>query len=193
MEYFLQENPNSDTLIVLFHGTGGNQYQLLPFSGALFPEANILSLQGNVGEGTERRFFAPLNHNALDRNDFSKHTEDFVEFWHSFIKEHNYQHIIFFGYSNGANFIIGLLEQGITNIDRVLLLHPSNLEYKITERYEHTSIIITSGSNDYLTVPGKIKALADELRPLFKEVQFELLDGGHELDEPEIEKLKTIL
>ncbi|MFU1790613.1 hypothetical protein ACM3BL_04855 [Mammaliicoccus sciuri] len=53
MEYFLQENPKNNTLIVLFHGTGGNQYQLLPFSSILNPEANVLGLQGSVGEGQE--------------------------------------------------------------------------------------------------------------------------------------------
>lgn len=56
MEYFLQENQNNNTLIVLFHGTGGNQYQLLPISGEIMPDVNTLSFLGNVGEGRERRF-----------------------------------------------------------------------------------------------------------------------------------------
>ncbi|QJF24044.1 alpha/beta hydrolase [Mammaliicoccus vitulinus] len=193
MEYFLQENPNSDTLIVLFHGTGGNQYQLLPFSGALFPEANVLSMQGSVGEGKERRFFAPLNHNELDREDFNKQTESFVEFWNSFTKAYTFKNVIFLGYSNGANFILGILEHSIVNVDCILLLHPSDLAYNITKSYQDTSLIITTGSNDYLTVPGKVKALSKALQPKFKDVQFELLDGGHELDEPEIKLLKTIL
>ncbi|MGK9044827.1 alpha/beta hydrolase [Mammaliicoccus vitulinus] len=193
MEYFLQENPNSDTLIVLFHGTGGNQYQLLPFSGELFPEANVLSMQGRVGEGKERRFFAPLNHNELDRNDFNKQTGAFVEFWNSFIKAYTFKNVIFLGYSNGANFILGTLEHDIVNIDHILLLHPSNLAYNITKSYQDTSLIITTGSNDYLTVPGKVKALSEALQPQFKHVQFKLLDGGHELDETEIKLLKTIL
>ncbi len=172
MEYFLQENPNNNTLIVLFHGTGGNQYQLLPFSSILNPEANILGIQGSVGEGQAKSF---------------------IDFWNTFIEEHDYEKVIFLGYSNGANFILGLLEQHLIKVDHILLLHPSDLDYHITETYKETSVIITTGSNDYLTIPGIVKALSEQLKPLFKSVQFELLDGAHELEEPEIEHIKTML
>ncbi|MEB6301962.1 hypothetical protein MXM75_11310 [Mammaliicoccus sciuri] len=193
MEYFLQENPNNNTLIVLFHGTGGNQYQLLPFSSILNPEANILGIQGSVGEGQERRFFAPLQNNTLDRHDFEEQAKSFIDFWNTFIEEHDYEKVIFLGYSNGANFILGLLEQHLIKVDHILLLHPSDLNYHITETYKETSVIITTGSNDYLTIPGIVKALSEQLKPLFKSVQFELLDGAHELEEPEIEHIKTML
>ncbi|MES5810670.1 hypothetical protein ABKP99_00480 [Mammaliicoccus sciuri] len=116
MEYFLQENPNNNTLIVLFHGTGGNQYQLLPFSSILNPEANVLGLQGSVGEGQERRFFAPLQNNTLERHDFEQQTKSFIDFWNTFIEEHDYEEVIFLGYSNGANFILGLLEQHLIKV-----------------------------------------------------------------------------
>jgi len=85
MEYFLQENQNNNTLIVLFHGTGGNQYQLLPISGEIMPDVNTLSFLGNVGEGIERRFFAPLNNNQLDRDDFNHRTKSFIQFLNHFI------------------------------------------------------------------------------------------------------------
>ncbi|WP_210123182.1 hypothetical protein, partial [Staphylococcus sp. GDY8P117P] len=184
---------NNNTLIVLFHGTGGNQYQLLPFSSILNPEANILGIQHSVGEGQERRFFAPLQNNTLDRHDFEEQAKSFIDFWNTFIEEHDYEKVIFLGYSNGANFILGLLEQHLIKVDHILLLHPSDLDYHITETYKETSVIITTGSNHYLTIPGIVKALSEQLKPLFKSVQFELLDGAHELEEPEIEHIKTML
>ncbi|WP_323703471.1 hypothetical protein [Mammaliicoccus sp. Dog046] len=193
MHYFFQENPNSHSLIVLFHGTGGNQYQLLPFSGELFPDANVLSLQGNVGDGKDRRFFAPLVNQQLNREDFNEQTQSFITFWDTFIEAHDFEQVIFLGYSNGANFILGLLEQELNHVDRILLLHPSNLDYHFNKHHDHTDIIITSGANDHLSIPGKVKTLSEQLNPYFKNVRFELLDGGHELNEDEVKKLKTIL
>lgn len=193
MEHFLQNNPNSDTLIVLFHGTGGNQYQLLPIAGELFPNENTLSFLGDVSQGKERRFFAPLVNNQIDRDDFNKHTQSFIQYWNHFIEENSFKKVVFMGYSNGANFILGLLEQSLTQVDQIILLHPAQLNYNINTFYKDTSIIITTGANDYMTVPGKVKALAEDLKPLFKNVHFELLDSGHELIDPEIDKLKEII
>ncbi|HJF20989.1 alpha/beta hydrolase [Mammaliicoccus lentus] len=193
MEYFLQENQNNNTLIVLFHGTGGNQYQLLPISGEIMPDVNTLSFLGNVGEGTERRFFAPLKNNQLDRDDFNHRTKSFIQFWNHFIYEHSYDKVIFLGYSNGANFILGLLEQSLAHVDQILLLHPAQLNYNISKNYHNTSLIITAGANDYSALPGDVKGLAEQLKPYFKKLHFELLDSGHELVDPEIELLKSLI
>lgn len=193
MEYFLQENKNSNTLIVLFHGTGGNQYQLLPISGEIFPNDNTLSLLGNVDTGIQRRFFAPLENGTINRDDFNQRTAAFINFWNTFTQEHTFKKVIFLGYSNGANFILGLLEHNLENVDQILLLHPSQLNYNIDNHYKNTDIIITAGSNDHLSIPGDVKALSDDLKPHFKSLTFELLDSAHEIADQEIEYLQTLV
>lgn len=157
------------------------------------PDVNTLSFLGNVGEGRERRFFAPLKNNQLDRDDFNHRTKSFIQFWNHFIYEHSYDKVIFLGYSNGANFILGLLEQSLAHVDQILLLHPAQLNYNISKNYHNTSLIITAGANDYSALPGDVKGLAEQLKSYFKKLHFELLDSGHELVDPEIESLKSLI
>ncbi|MEE1107785.1 MAG: hypothetical protein UH078_07380 [Macrococcus canis] len=94
------------------------------------------------------------------------------------------------GYSNGANFIIGLLEQGI-KVDEAILMHPSNLGYDVSSVSNDIRMILTAGANDYIAPAGQVKQLEQQFIPKFKDVKFILLDGGHELDEQEARTIKS--
>ncbi|HFI0647709.1 TPA: hypothetical protein ACGO32_001344 [Streptococcus suis] len=74
----------------------------------LDPEAFVLSLDGSWGQGRDRRFFAPLIVCQLELVDFEKRLSAFLDFWKDLDIQH-YQEITFVGFSNGANFIMGLL------------------------------------------------------------------------------------
>lgn len=61
MDYFFQEGATQQQLVLAFHGTGGNEYQLLTTVAELFPQASLLSFLGSVSEGNQRRFFCSVN------------------------------------------------------------------------------------------------------------------------------------
>lgn len=187
MNYFYQKN-NNDTLIVLFHGTGGNEYQLLQLMGDVYHNADILSFEGNFGEGISRRFFPPLVNGQLNRERYNEAVQSFMSIWDTLKLQ--YRHIVLIGYSNGANFIIGLLEQGI-KVDEAILMHPSNLGYEISNASSAIRIILTAGANDYIAPAGQVKQLEQQFATKFKDVKFILLDGGHELDEQEAITIKS--
>lgn len=189
MNYFYQKN-DSNELVVLFHGTGGNEYQLLGIAGELFPGADVLSFEGDSGSAMSRRFFPPLVNGEMDRNAYNDAVRRVTEV----INELNldYDKVTFLGYSNGANFIIGFLENAI-EIDVAVLMHPSDLKYDVSNAKRDTKVIITAGANDYMVTPGQTKALELQFKSSFADVNFMLFDGGHEITQAEIERLKAIL
>lgn len=78
MDYFSIDGTLNEW-IVLFHGTGGNEFSLLQIAGDIEPNAKILSFIGQVGSGAERRFFAPLNNGTLLREDFDARVDTFYQ------------------------------------------------------------------------------------------------------------------
>ncbi|WP_275400335.1 alpha/beta hydrolase [Enterococcus faecium] len=190
MEKFFQQG-QGDQLVVAFHGTGGNEYQLLSTIAALYPDASVLSYLGEYGSGAERRFFVPLVDGKLDRIDFEQRAADFLENeWRNVEKKGK---TIFIGYSNGANFILGLLEKTPQLADTVILLHPSNFVYQFEATDPSTEIILTSGAQDRISLPGEALALSQQLEQVFSHVHFLLLDGEHTVNHDEVDRLKQYL
>lgn len=190
MNHFTIEGPLNEW-IVLFHGTGGNEYSLLQIAGDIEPNAHVLSFLGDVDEGANRRFFAPLKAGTLDRADFDARIDAFLKDWPQ-LRPEQATRITFMGFSNGANFVLGLLEKEPAIADRVVLLHPSNLAYTFTEG-SNAQIIVTSGAMDTLALPGDIMKLTKQLEAVFPNTTLKLLDGAHGMTEQEITYLQDTL
>ena len=177
--------------IVLFHGTGGNEYSLLQIAGDIEPNAHVLSFLGDVGDGAHRRFFQPLNAGTLDRADFNARIETFLTAWPN-LRPHQAERITFMGFSNGANFVLGLLEKEPAIAERLVLLHPSNLDYTFPKGSD-AQIILTSGAMDTLSLPGDVLKLSKQLEAVFPNTTLKLLDGAHGMTEQEITYLQDTL
>jgi phospholipase/carboxylesterase len=188
MEQFNIHSGDSKTFVV-FHGTGGNEYSLLQFVGDLNPLANVRTYIGDVGEGVNRRYFAPLQNGQLDRLDFNTRVDAFLT---QYEQEKPVGEVIFLGYSNGANFILGLLEKQPNIADTVILMHPSNLGYSF-EKGSDAHIILTAGARDGISVAGESLKLSNQLQPLFANMTFKLLDHGHEINDEEIDYIQSKL
>ncbi len=190
MNHFTIEGPLNEW-IVLFHGTGGNEYSLLQIAGDIEPSAHALSFLGDVDEGANRRFFAPLKAGTFDRADFDARIDAFLKDWPQ-LRPEQATRITFMGFSNGANFVLGLLEKEPAIADRVVLLHPSNLAYTFTEG-SNAQIIVTSGAMDTLALPGDTMKLTKQLEAVFPNTTLKLLDGAHGMTEQEITYLQDTL
>ncbi|HJB22659.1 MAG TPA: phospholipase [Candidatus Jeotgalibaca pullicola] len=189
MEY-LTIPGNLNEYFVLFHGTGGNEYNRLEQAGDIDPYASIISFLGDEGTGKQRRYFEPLENGSLNREDFDAKVTAFLELWDS-IKPKNATST-FLGHSNGANFILGILEQRPDIANQVILLHPSNLNYQFSQG-STTRIFLTIGATDTLSIPADGLRLAKQLKEVFPNTESLLLDTGHEITVAEIEKVKEFL
>lgn len=180
---------NSNTSFILFHGTGGNEYSLLQVVGDIDPAAPIRAYIGGVGTGNERRFFAPLQNGQLDRSELQVHVASFLKDWAQQKPEGK---VVMLGYSNGANFLLALLEQEPDLADAVVLLHPSNLTYQFS-RTSNTKIILTAGARDAISIPGESLKLSKTLAAHFPQTTFKLFDHGHEIADEEVEFIRSQL
>jgi phospholipase/carboxylesterase len=102
--------PDQVTLLLL-HGTGGNEQDLIPLGRELYPRAAILSPRGKVLESGMPRFFRRLAEGVFDIEDLKFRTHELADFVRKASKEYKFdlRYIISIGYSNGANIASSLL------------------------------------------------------------------------------------
>ena len=182
----------TDNLFVLFHGTGGNESDLLFLTGELDSHASVISFLGNVGTGKNRRFFNPLVNGKVNKQDYSERIDKFLKNW-DLMDISKYKNITFIGYSNGANFTLGLLEKRPDIANTTILLHPSNFDWQFLKKPEKNKIIATTGALDLMAPAADVVKLKTQLSGIgYEEFQIIMLDSGHEITNEEIEKLKEI-
>lgn len=180
----------NDELFVLFHGTGGNENNLLFLTGELNPHASIISFLGNVETGKNRRFFKPLINNKVDKEDLEIRVNDFLNNWDNLINKYKNKKITFIGYSNGANFILGLIEKRPDIAHKTILLHPSYLDWNFINKPLINKIVATTGASDLLAPAGNVIKLKKDFENIgYENFEVLLLDGGHEVSENEVKKL----
>ena len=106
LQYIYQPvgNVNAYTLLLL-HGTGGNERDLLPLAGTLGQGFNVLSLRGNVQEHGMPRFFRRLGMGVFDEEDVHFRTHEMVHFLKKLSANEGFDisQLLAVGYSNGAN------------------------------------------------------------------------------------------
>lgn len=176
----------SPRLLVFSHGTGGNKESMLFLRQQLDPEDSVLSLDGSWGQGRGRRFFAPLIDGQLDLVDVELRLSAFLDFWQD-LDIQPYQQITFVGFSNGANFIMGLLTKQPNLADNYILLHPSALDYAFPRENSRAEILFTLGENDLYVDPVALENLVDDWQALaFPRANLARFDKGHFLSQDEL-------
>lgn len=181
---------SANEFFVLFHGTGGNEYSLLAITGDVDPYASVISFLGDEGIGEKRRFFKPLVNGKIQRANFNEKVDEFLVLWDK-LKPIDAK-ITFIGYSNGANFILGILEKRPDIASNIVLLHPSNLDYTFNQQSE-SRVFLTVGANDTLSIPGDVMRLAHQLKESFPATVVKLLDTGHEVTAIEVQAASKFL
>ncbi|HFU4189866.1 TPA: alpha/beta hydrolase [Streptococcus suis] len=177
---------SSPRLLVFFHGTGGNKESILFLRQQLDPKASVLSFNGSWGQGRDRRFFAPLIDGQLDLVDFEKRLSAFLDFWKDLDIQH-YQEITFVGFSNGANFIMGLLTKQSNLSNNYILLHPSALYYAFPMKNSRAEILFTLGQHDPNVDPVALENLVDDWQEsAFPKANLARFDKGHFLSQDEL-------
>ncbi|WP_025730420.1 alpha/beta hydrolase [Atopobacter phocae] len=178
-------------LFVMFHGTGGNMYSLLPIVGEIDSNADVLTFLGNDGVGQMRRYFPLPTNGKMSTDVLKERAEQFLEEFRT-IDLSQYERITAIGYSNGANFILSILQVDPNFVDEVILLHPSNFNYDFKDEVSQIKMVATVGTTDYIAPPGDIVQMHKEMSAQkFPHFDIKMFDGGHGVSEEEIEFLKT--
>jgi len=185
----------ADTLLLL-HGTGGDENDLLPLGKMLAPNANLLSPRGRVLEAGMPRFFRRLAEDVLDVPDLVAQARALAEFVSGAAAEYGFdpERVTAVGFSNGAN-IAGallLLHPGI--LRAAILLHPMvPLVPETLPDLAGTPTFIGAGRLDPLVAAPETERLAALLRSAGAEVTLNWQPGGHALTREEAAAAKSWL
>lgn len=191
MKYIFQKgkHPSKSTLLLL-HGTGGTETDLLPLAGHIDPEASLLSVRGNVLENGMPRFFRRLAEGVFDEEDLIFRTKELNEFLDEAAVKYEFDrnNIVAVGYSNGAN-IAGSLLFHYQNAIKAAILHHPMVPRRGVELPDLTgkSVFIASGTNDPICPAEESKELQSLLQKAGAKVELHWENSGHQLTMGEVE------
>ena len=184
--------PNStsaDTLLLL-HGTGGDEHDLLPLGRLLDPKASLLSPRGRVLENGMPRFFRRLAEGVFDVPDLIAQTQALAEFIADAAEACGFDpaRVTAAGFSNGANIAAALLLLHPGVLQAAVLLHPMvPLVPEALPDLAHTPVFIGAGRRDPIVPEEETERLAALLREAGAGVTLAWQPGGHALTQGEVE------
>ena len=180
--------------LLLLHGTGGDEDDLLPLGRALSPGAALLSPRGQVLEGGAPRFFRRLAEGAFDEDDVVRRAGDLANFVTAARAEYGIAAPLAVGFSNGANIAAALmlLHPGVL-AGAVLLRAMVPLSAPPARRLQGEPVLILSGRMDPIVPADNAARLAGMLRQAGATVTHEVLPAGHGLSQADLVRAKTWL
>jgi phospholipase/carboxylesterase len=181
---------NSSRTLLLLHGTGGNERDLLPLGRELDPDASLLSPRGKILENGMPRFFRRLAEGVFDLEDLKMRTNELADFVAAAVRYYKLAagDIVGVGYSNGANIAAS-----------ILLLRPEMLSAAILFRamvplipdtlpdLSSVGVWIGAGNQDPIIPTSEAQRLVSLLRGAKADVTIRFFETGHGLTSDEIE------
>lgn len=188
--YKASGTPGAYTLLLL-HGTGGNETDLLPLVQNFGNQYNILSVRGNVSENGMPRFFKRLGMGVFDEQDLAFRTDELIEFLINIAPKENFdlKKIIALGYSNGANIAGAILVKYPDFLAGAILYRPMQ-PFKQIEPANTKSrkpIFFSSGKHDPTVNSADTEAYAGLLERMGYQVAFHHFNTGHNLTNDDVE------
>ena len=110
-------------LLFLFHGTGGDERQLLQLGAELAPGAGIVSPRGDVSEQGASRFFRRTGEGVYDMDDLARATGRMRDFIAAHVERERPGAVLGLGYSNGANILASVAFSGVGSFLLVAYVH----------------------------------------------------------------------
>lgn len=171
-------------MLLLLHGTGGNEHALLPLAEMLLPGAGILSPRGKVLENGMPRFFRRLAEGVFDIEDVRFRAAELADFIAASADQYNFstRSLTAVGFSNGANIAAALLLLrpealgGAVLFRAMVPLRPDELP-----KMPATPVLLCNGRSDPLVAPEETERLAALLRAAGAEVTLAWQNAGHDL------------
>ena len=180
-----RDGPGSPPLLML-HGTGGDENDLLELATRLRPDSPVLSPRGTVLEAGAPRFFRRLREGVFDEDDLSRQADELAKFVTEIGTEHGVPagRFVAVGFSNGANIASAMMFQrpeilsGAVLIAAMVPFRRLSFDADLTGKW----VAISNGRRDPMIPAEHTSQLAQLFRDAGAEVHLFGHDGGHGID-----------
>ncbi|GAM13502.1 alpha/beta hydrolase [Mesobacillus selenatarsenatis] len=191
MKHIYKKGSNtSKPILLLLHGTGGNENDLLPLANMIDPEASVLSVRGNILENGMPRFFRRLAEGVFDEEDLIFRTQELHNFLDEASNKYSFSrdNIVAIGYSNGANIAASLLFHYKNALKGAILHHPMVPRRGIElPELSDTEVFLAAGKNDPICPAQESEELKSLLSSANASVEMHWENSGHQLTLSEVE------
>jgi phospholipase/carboxylesterase len=178
--------------VLLLHGTGGDERDLLPLAQGFGPGVNVLSARGNVSEGGMPRFFRRLGMGVFDEDDVRFRTHELAAFIEQASQKEGFDatQVVAVGYSNGANIAGSLLLLYPELLAGAVLwrpMQPLTKEVPKVSTTRRTPVFFNPGSRDPTVDPAATERYAALLSAAGFQLTRQDTPTGHSLTQADVD------
>lgn len=175
--------------LLLLHGTGGDETDLLPLGDLVSPGAALLSPRGQVLEGGMPRFFRRLAEGVFDEADVRRRADDLAGFVAEARAAYGIEAPVALGFSNGANIAAAVLMRHPGVLAGAALLRAMvPLVAPPAFKLDGTPVLLLSGARDPIVPASNAARLAALLIEAGADLHHETLPSGHGLTQEDVER-----
>ena len=187
------EDPDGSVMLLL-HGTGGNEADLMPLAARLNPRATLLGVRGRAAEEHVTRFFRRFGVETYDQEDIRAEARAFEAFLHAAVQGYGLdaEAVTVLGYSNGANFAASVMSLHPGLIRRAILLRAIPVLIELPQvDLSSTQVLLLTGRDDPLN--SEATRLAQWLQDSGAGVESEVVEAGHEISPADLNAARAWL
>jgi phospholipase/carboxylesterase len=182
--------------LLLLHGTGGSEHDLLPLRDVLSPDGAVLSPRGLVLENGMPRFFRRLSEGVFDEEDLVRRADELAAFVRAASAYYSLapQSLVAVGFSNGANIASAMLLRH-PDLLRGALLMAAMVPYTSPPDVDLAGlpVLVSNGARDPMISYAQTMQLEQQLRERGADVTDLSHSGGHQLDRGALDRAAAIL
>lgn len=173
--------------LLLLHGTGGNEDDLLPLGDMIAPGSALLSPRGKVLEGGMPRFFRRLQEGVFDEEDVRRRALELADFIAQAQDAYRLSAPVAIGFSNGANIAAAMLQLRPDALAGAVLLRAMvPLQEPPAVDLAGKPVLFVSGASDPIVPAENARRLASLLSGAGAIVRHQMLPTGHGLSQADL-------
>lgn len=181
---FVPAKGGSARVLLLLHGTGGDESDLLPLGAELDPNAALLSPRGRVTENGMPRFFRRFAEGVFDEEDVIRRANELADFITAAAEKYSFEqaNVTAVGYSNGANIAAAMMLLRPEAVSTAILLRAMvTLSNPPAAQLTGKRVLISAGQHDPIIPLANVRSLAAVLTTAGAEVELEIHPASHGL------------
>lgn len=202
--YLFEDGPSSpqaasgsrSPVLLLLHGTGGNEQDLVPLARLVAPGAPIVSPRGNVLENGMPRFFRRIREGVFDLEDLAARTAQLAQFIRGVGERHDFapDRLVALGFSNGANIAASVMLSEPAVLRRGILLRAMvPFEPETPPDLSGSSALLCAGRSDPIIPPENTERLARMMSEAGARTDLRWMEAGHTLVQGDVNAAREFL